>query len=269
MQPAGSPPWTNLLATAGVMEERVELDGKAAIVTGASLGIGCAIALDLAKNGANVAINYRKHDAEARALCDELARLGRRGLTVRADVASFKDAQAMVDTVVKEFGRVDILVNNAGVNRDAVIWKMTEEQWDEALAINLKGYFNYVRAVAPLFKEQGSGKIVNITSINGLRGKFGQANYSAAKAGIIGLTKTVARELAKFNVNCNAVAPGLIETDMVKQAPDEVRQKAIAEIVLGRLGTPEEVAWVVTFLCTERARHITGEVIKVDGGQYI
>ena len=178
-------------------------------------------------------------------------------------------AQAMVDTVVKEFGRVDILVNNAGVNRDAVIWKMTEEQWDEALAINLKGYFNYIRAVAPLFKDQGSGKIVNVTSINGIRGKFGQSNYTAAKAGIIGLTKTVARELARFNVNCNAVAPGLIETEMMKTAPEEVKQKALAEIVLGRLGTPEEVAWLVSFLCTEKARHITGEVIKVDGGQYI
>jgi 3-oxoacyl-[acyl-carrier protein] reductase len=247
----------------------VELEGKAAIVTGASLGIGSACALDLAKSGANVAINYRKHDAEANSICDQINAMGRRGLAVRADVASFQDAQAMVDTVVKEFGRVDILINNAGVNRDAVIWKMTEQQWDESLDINLKGYFNYIRAVAPIFKEQGSGRIVNITSINGMRGKFGQANYTAAKAGIIGLTKTVARELAKSNVNCNAVAPGLIETEMVRQAPEDVRQKAMAEIVLGRMGQPEEVAWVVTFLCTEKARHITGEVIKVDGGQYI
>jgi 3-oxoacyl-[acyl-carrier protein] reductase len=247
----------------------VELKGKVAIVTGASLGIGSACALDLAKNGANVAINYRKHDAEANAICDQIKAMGQRGLAVRADVASFDDAQAMVAAVVKEFGRIDILVNNAGVNRDAVIWKMTEAQWDEALDINLKGYFNYIRAVAPLYKDQGSGKIVNVTSINGLRGKFGQSNYSAAKAGIIGLTKTVARELAKSNVNCNAVAPGLIETDMIKQAPEDVRQKAMAEIVLGRIGAPEEVAYVVTFLCTEKARHITGEVIKVDGGQYI
>jgi 3-oxoacyl-[acyl-carrier protein] reductase len=247
----------------------VELEGKVAVVTGASLGIGSAVALDLAKNGANVAINYRKHDTEANSICDQIRAMGRQGLAVRADVANFNDAQAMIATVLKEFGHIDILVNNAGVNRDAVIWKMTEQQWDEALDINLKGYFNYIRAVAPLFKEQGSGKIVNVTSINGMRGKFGQANYTAAKAGIIGLTKTVARELAKSNVNCNAVAPGLIETDMVKQAPEDVRQKALAEIVLGRMGTPEEVAWVVTFLCTERARHVTGEVIKVDGGQYI
>jgi 3-oxoacyl-[acyl-carrier protein] reductase len=247
----------------------VELEGKVAIVTGASLGIGSACALDLAKNGANVAINYRKHDAEANAIVDQINAMGRRGLAVRADVANFQDAQNMVDAVVKEFGRIDILVNNAGVNRDAVIWKMTEQQWDEALGINLKGYFNYIRAVAPLFKEQGSGKIVNITSINGMRGKFGQSNYSAAKAGIIGLTKTVAKELARSSVNCNAVAPGLIETDMMRQAPEDVKQKAMAEIVLGRMGAPEEVAYVVSFLCTEKARHITGEVIKVDGGQYI
>ncbi|MBN2241362.1 MAG: 3-oxoacyl-ACP reductase FabG [Acidobacteria bacterium] len=247
----------------------MELEGKVAIVTGASLGIGSACALDLANNGANVAINYRKHDAEANAICEQINAMGRRGLAVKADVSSFQDAQTMVENVVKEFGHIDILVNNAGVNRDAVIWKMTEQQWDEALDINLKGYFNYIRAVAPLFKEQQGGKIVNVTSINGIRGKFGQSNYSAAKAGIIGLTKTVARELARSNVNCNAVAPGLIETDMMKQAPEDVKQKALAEIVLGRMGAPEEVAWVVTFLCTEKARHITGEVIKVDGGQYI
>jgi 3-oxoacyl-[acyl-carrier protein] reductase len=171
--------------------------------------------------------------------------------------------------VREKFGRLDILVNNAGVNRDGVVWKMTESQWDEVLDTNLKGYFNYIRAAAPVFKEQGSGKIVNITSINGLRGKFGQSNYSAAKAGIIGLTKAVARELGKFSVNVNAVAPGLIETDMMKEAPQDVKDKALAEIVLGRLGAPEEVAHTVTFLCSDYARHITGEVIKVDGGQYI
>jgi 3-oxoacyl-[acyl-carrier protein] reductase len=247
----------------------MDLDGRVAIVTGASLGIGSAIAIDLAANGADVAINYRKHDTEARQIADQIIAMGRRALTIKADVASFADAQTMVDTTVKELGRVDILVNNAGINRDAVIWKMTEEQWDEVLNVDLKGYFNYIRAVAPLFRQQASGKIVNLTSINGIRGKFGQGNYTAAKAGIIGLTKTVARELARSNVNCNAVAPGLIETDMIKDAPEDVRKKAIEEIVLGRIGKPEEVAWVVTFLCSERSRHVTGEVIKVDGGQYI
>ncbi len=247
----------------------MDLDGRVAIVTGSSLGIGSAIALDLAANGADVAINYRKHDTEARQIADRIIAMGRRALTIKADVASFADAQTMVDTTVRELGRVDILVNNAGINRDSVIWKMTEQQWDEVIAVDLKGYFNYIRAVAPLFRQQGSGKIVNLTSINGLRGKFGQGNYTAAKAGVIGLTKTVARELARSNVNCNAVAPGLIETDMIKDAPEDVRKKALDEIVLGRIGTPEEVASVVTFLCSERSRHITGEVIKVDGGQYI
>ncbi|HLB49001.1 MAG TPA: 3-oxoacyl-ACP reductase family protein [Anaerolineales bacterium] len=247
----------------------MDLQGKAAIVTGGSMGIGRAIALDLATHCADVAINYRKHADEAKAIVAEIEQMGRRGLAVQADVASFADAQRMVDTVREKFGRLDILVNNAGVNRDGVVWKMTEAQWDEVLDTNLKGYFNYIRAVAPIFKEQASGKIINITSINGLRGKFGQSNYSAAKAGIVGLTKSVARELGKFNVNVNAVAPGLIETDMMKDAPQDVKDKALAEIVLGRLGAPEEVAHVVAFLCSDMARHITGEVIKVDGGQYI
>jgi 3-oxoacyl-[acyl-carrier protein] reductase len=233
------------------------------------MGIGRAIALDLAAHGADVALNYRKHADEANAVIAEIEKMGRRGLAIQADVASFADAQRMVDAVREKLGRLDILVNNAGINRDGVVWKMTESQWDEVLDTNLKGYFNYIRAAAPVFKEQGSGKIVNITSINGLRGKFGQSNYSAAKAGIIGLTKAIARELGKFSVNVNAVAPGLIETDMMKEAPQDVKDKALAEIVLGRLGAPEEVAHVVTFLCSDLARHITGEVIKVDGGQYI
>jgi 3-oxoacyl-[acyl-carrier protein] reductase len=245
------------------------LAGKVAIVTGGSLGIGSAIALDLACHGAAVALNYRRHADEANAIVRQIEAMGCRGLAVQADVASFVDAQRMVDTVAQELGGLDILVNNAGINRDSVIWKMTEEQWDEVIAVDLKGTFNYIRAAAPIFKEQGAGKIVNITSINGLRGKFGQSNYTAAKGGVQALTKTVARELGRYNVNVNAVAPGLIETEMVRQAPDKVRDMALAEIVLGRLGTPQEVAWVVSFLCSERARHITGEVITVDGGQYL
>jgi len=247
----------------------MELDGKNAVVTGAGHGIGSAIALDLARNGANVAIIDRKQDAETDALSAEISAMGRRVLFLCADVANFKDAGEAIERVVKELGSVDILVNNAGVNRDAVIWKITEEQWDEVISINLKGYFNYIRAVAPLFRAQGSGKIVNVASINGMRGKFGQGNYAAAKAGIIGLTKTVARELAKSNVNCNAIAPGMIETEMMKALPEEAKHKALEEILLGRMGKPEEVAWLVTFLCSEKSRHITGEVIKVDGGQYI
>ena len=247
----------------------MELEGKIAIVTGGTRGIGRAIALDLAANGADIALNYRKSVDLAQELADIIRGMGRRALVVQADVSSFDDAQAMVEKVLSDFGQVDILINNAGMNWDGVVWKMSEEQWDRVINVDLKGTFNYTRAVTPIFREQGSGKIVNITSINGLRGKFGQTNYSAAKAGVIGFTKACARELGRYSVNVNSVAPGLIETEMVKEAPQKVRDMALAEIVLGRLGLPEEVAYVVTFLCTDKARHITGQVIQVDGGQYI
>jgi 3-oxoacyl-[acyl-carrier protein] reductase len=247
----------------------MELEGKVAIVTGGTRGIGRAITLDLAANGADVALNYRQSADLATELAAEIRSMGRRVLVVQADVSSFDDALAMVQQVLDAFGQIDILVNNAGMNWDGVVWKMTEEQWDRVIEVDLKGTFNYTRAVTPVFRKQAAGKIVNITSINGLRGKFGQSNYSAAKAGVIGFTKACARELGRSSVNVNAVAPGLIETEMVKAAPNQVREMALAEIVLGRLGLPEEVAYVVTFLCTERARHITGQVIQVDGGQYI
>jgi 3-oxoacyl-[acyl-carrier protein] reductase len=247
----------------------MELEGKVAIVTGGTRGIGRAIALDLAANGADVALNYRKSVDLAAELAETIRGMGRRALVAQADVSSFDDAQAMVQQVRDEFGRLDILINNAGMNWDGVVWKMTEEQWDRVIEVDLKGTFNYARAATPIFREKKTGKIINITSINGLRGKFGQTNYSAAKAGVIGFTKACARDLGRYGVNVNAVAPGLIETEMVKAAPEKVREMALAEIVLGRLGLPEEVAYVVTFLCTEKARHITGQVIQVDGGQYM
>ena len=247
----------------------LNLEGKRAIVTGGSIGIGAAIATKLGEAGADVALNYRKHDTEAKAVVKQLEGMGRRGLAVQADVSVFTDAQNMVDKVIKEFGGLDILVCNAGINRDAVIWKMSEEEWDSVIDINLKGYFNYIRSVSPVFKDQGHGKIVNITSINGLRGKFGQTNYSASKGGIIALTKALAKELGKYSVNVNAVAPGLILTDMMEKIPDKFKQLAIDETVLKRLGTPEDVAEVVVYLCSDLSRHVTGEIIKVDGGQYI
>jgi 3-oxoacyl-[acyl-carrier protein] reductase len=247
----------------------MSLSGQVAIVTGGSLGIGAAVALELAGQGANVALNYRKHKEEAEEIIRKAEEKGVKGMAVQADVSVFEDAAKMVEEVHAAFGRLDILVNNAGINWDGVVWKMAEDQWDKVIDVNLKGCFNYTRAIAPLFREQKSGKIVNVTSINGLRGKFGQSNYSASKAGIVGFTKAVARELGKYSINVNAVAPGLIETDMIKEAPQEVIDQALKDIILGRIGKPEEVASVISFLCSDEARHITGEVIKVDGGQYI
>jgi 3-oxoacyl-[acyl-carrier protein] reductase len=247
----------------------MNLEGKKAIVTGGSIGIGTTIALSLAKAGANVAINYRRHGDEAEAVAGEIEKMGRRALAIRADVASFDEAEAMVQKVIQEFGGLDILVCNAGINRDGVIWKMSEEQWDQVLNTNLKGYFNYIHAAAPHFREQKSGRIINITSINGMRGKFGQANYSASKAGIIGLTKTVARELGRSQVTVNAVAPGMILTDMARGLEQKWLDAAIAETVLGKLGECEDVANLVVFLASDLAGHITGQVISVDGGQYI
>ena len=247
----------------------MELNEKSAIVTGGSLGIGKAIALKLAKEGANVAINYRRHDTEAKEVVKEINDMGRKGLAVKADVSSFVEAGEMVKKVIAEFGGLEILVCNAGINWDGVIWKMKEEQWDRVINVNLKGFFNYNRAVSNIFKNQKYGKIVNITSINGLRGKFGQTNYSASKGGEIALTKALARELGKFNVNVNAVAPGMVMTDMAKNIPTSFLNKAIDETVLGRIADPDDIANVVTFLCSDKSRHITGIVVKVDGGQYI
>jgi len=245
------------------------LEGKNAIVTGGSMGIGTAVALGLAKEGCNVAINYRRHDAEAKEVVRKIEEMGRKALAIKADVSSYDDAQNMVKRVVEEFGRLDIMVCNAGINWDGVIWKMTEKQWDTVINVNLKGCFNYNRAAAVVFKDQRGGKIVNISSINGLRGKFAQTNYSASKGGEIAMSKALAKELGKFNVNVNVVAPGMVMTEMALNIPPEFLDKAVDETVLGRIASPGDLANVVAFLCSDRARHITGEVIKVDGGQYI
>ncbi len=247
----------------------MDLENKVALITGGSMGIGTSICLDLAKNGADVALTYRKHGDEAKAIAAQIQEMGRTAKAYSVDVSNFDEAQKLVKEIVQEFGHVDILVNNAGMNWDGVVWKMTEEQWDKVIDVDLKGTFNFIRAVSPLFREQKSGKIINITSINGLRGKFGQANYSAAKAGAIGLTKTVSKELGRSNVNVNTVAPGMILTDMFKDLPEEFKQKAADETVFNRLGEPEDVAHLVTFLASDKSKHITGEIIKVDGGQYI
>jgi 3-oxoacyl-[acyl-carrier protein] reductase len=199
----------------------------------------------------------------------EIEAMGRKGLAVKADVSSYDDAQDMVKNVIDEFGRLDVMVCNAGINWDGVIWKMTEKQWDTVINVNLKGYFNYNKAAAMVFKDQKSGKIVNISSINGLRGKFSQTNYAASKGGEIALSKSLARELGKFNVNVNVVAPGMVMTQMAESIPQEFLVTAMDETVLGRFASPEDCAELVAFLCSDKSRHITGEVIKIDGGQYI
>ena len=190
-------------------------------------------------------------------------------MAVKADVASYADAERMVAAVVEAWGRLDIMVCNAGINWDGVIWKMTEEQWDTVIAVNLKGYFNYNKAAAIAFKDQKGGKIVNISSINGMRGKFAQTNYAASKGGEIAMSKSLARELGKFNVNVNVVAPGMVMTEMAEHLAPEFLTKAMNETALGRFATPQECADLVAFLCSDRSRHITGEVIKIDGGQYM
>jgi 3-oxoacyl-[acyl-carrier protein] reductase len=247
----------------------LKLKGKNAIVTGGTRGIGRAIALELGSAGANVALNYRKSVDKSKEVVAEIEKMGSKAMAIQADVASFQDADNMVKKVVAEWGSLDILVCNAGINWDGVIWKMSEKQWDTVIGTNLKGYFNYNRAAAMVMRDQRYGKIVNISSINGLRGKFAQTNYSASKGGEIAMSKALAKELGRFNVNVNVVAPGMVMTEMAENLAPEWLNKAIDETMLGRIATAEDVANVVVFLCSDKSRHVTGEVIKVDGGQYI
>ena len=237
------------------------LKNKIAIVTGGNTGIGSAIVSKLVEINAIVIVVD---------ISDSNLDLTKNNIKYyKADVSDFSLSEKIVQKIILDNSKVDILINNAGINNDGVIWKMTETQWDTVIDVNLKGCFNYIRMVSPYFKNQKSGKIVNISSINGMRGKFGQSNYSASKAGIIGLTKTIAKELGRYSVNVNAVSPGLIETEMTGFMPEEARKTALAETALNKFGSPEDVAEIVAFLCSDSAKHITGEIIKVDGGQYI
>lgn len=247
---------------------KIDLKGQIAIVTGASSGIGKTIAIKLAESGANVALMSRNKEALLK-VSEEIKGLGRNAWILQTDITNFSEVHKNIEEFVSENKRIDILINNAGISEAAMLWKMTEEQWDRVIAVNLKGCFNCLHAVAPIFKNQNYGKVVNISSINAFRGKMGLINYSAAKAGIIGLTKTAAIELAKFNVNVNVVAPGMIETPMVSELPQEILERARNESLFKRLGTTEDVAYLVVFLCSEYAKHITGAVIPVDGGQYL
>jgi 3-oxoacyl-[acyl-carrier protein] reductase len=251
-----------------------DLRGRGALVTGGATGIGRAIAIELARHGANIAFNYlgTHHGLRDEALrtANELRQLEVTVFSRECDIRDSADVKLFVNGAREALGRVDILVNNAGIGRDRALWRMTDGEWRDVLETNLTGAFNMIREVAPLFRSQQDGKIVNISSIHGLRSEFGLANYSASKAGLLGLTRSAAVELGPANVNVNAVAPGYIRTTRLTDAvPAEILDRARERSVLGRLGDPQDVANVVLFLCSEQARHITGAIIPVDGGHLL
>ncbi|HOV78542.1 MAG TPA: 3-oxoacyl-[acyl-carrier-protein] reductase [Bacillota bacterium] len=242
------------------------LCGRVAIVTGASRGIGRAVALALAKEGAGVVVNYVASSGAAAEVADAVREAGGSALVCRADVADPAQADALVKAAVSEFGRVDILVNNAGITRDGLIVRMKDEDWDAVLGTNLKGAFNCARAVSRHMMKNRYGRIINISSVVGVIGNAGQANYCAAKAGLIGLTKAMARELGSRSITVNAIAPGFITTEMTAGLPEEVKRKMLAQVPLERFGSPEEVARLVAFLASDAAGYITGQTILIDGG---
>ena len=243
-----------------------EMNRRVALVTGASRGIGRAIAKRLAQDGIFVIVNYCGSKEKAEAVLEEIKAQGGDGVCAQADVSDFAAAEALVKELVKEYGRIDILVNNAGITRDGLLMKMSEEDFDRVLDVNLKGCFNTIRHLSRQFLTQRYGRIINIASVVGVIGNAGQANYSASKAGIIGLTKSVARELASRGVTANAVAPGFIETEMTAVLPDKIKEQMAGQIPLGTFGKPEDVAEAVAFLASDSARYITGQVLNVNGG---
>lgn len=245
------------------------LTGKVALVTGASRGIGSAIAKSLAREGAFVIVNYNGSKEKADAVVSEIKAAGGDAVSVQCDVSDFAACGTLVESCIKEYGHIDILVNNAGITRDNLLMKMSEEDFDAVLNTNLKGAFNTIRHMSRYFLKQRAGSIINISSVSGVIGNAGQANYSASKAGVIGLTKSVARELSKRGITCNAVAPGFIETEMTEQMPESAKEAVKQQIPLQRTGKVEDIAEVVTFLASEKASYITGQVISVDGGMSI
>jgi len=242
------------------------LSGKVAFVTGASRGIGRAIALRLAHDGAKVALNFSSNVSKAEEVKTQIEAAGGVAMLVQGDVAKFEVVTELIKRVVDEWGRLDILINNAGITRDNLLLKMTEDDFDKVISTNLKGVFNCTKAVTKLMMKQRGGRIVNMSSVVGLKGNISQANYAAAKAGIIGFTKSAARELASRGVTVNAVAPGFINTDMTAALSEKIKEVMLQEIPAGRMGTPEDVANAVAFLVSDEAAYITGQVLSVDGG---
>ena len=242
------------------------LKGKLAVITGASRGIGKCIATKFAKEGANVVINYRNNEEEALKVKQELEDLGSQVLVVKADVSELEQAENLIKEAKKEFGRVDILVNNAGITKDNLIIRMKEEDFDSVIKTNLKGAFNCLKAVTPIMLKQKYGKIVNMASVVGVVGNPGQVNYCASKAGLIGMTKSLAKEIGSRNITVNAIAPGFIDTDMTKILSDDQKKKILSQIPLNKFGNVEDIANVALFLGSENSNYITGQVIHVDGG---
>lgn len=240
-----------------------------ALVTAGSRGLGAEIVRALAKGGHDVAFTYIEDKTAASSLVKEVELSGRSALAIQADAADFPLAHKVTDQVLKAFGRLDVLVCSAGFARKGLVWELSEADWDDVMNVCLKGAFNYIHAVAPHLIHQKSGKIVCIGSINGLRGRKNTASYNAAKAGLVGLVKAAALEMGEFNINVNLVAPGFIETPSQKNTPDSMRELVLSECAIKRLGKPEDIAPVVAFLASEAARHVTGQVIKVDAGQYL
>lgn len=242
------------------------LENKVALVTGASRGIGREIAITLARAGAVVVVNYNGSKERAEEVVGLIEREGGKASLYQCCVGDFEACEKMMKDVVKEYGHIDILVNNAGITRDNLVMKMKEEDFDAVIETNLKGTFNTIRHISRQMLKQRSGKIINISSVSGILGNAGQANYAASKAGVIGLTKTMARELASRGITVNAVAPGFVETEMTEVLSDEVKEAACRQIPLGKFGKPEDIAGTVAFLASEKADYITGQIISVDGG---